>query len=63
MGKSTYDRIQDILMESRLQTGRMAQGNGNGAQLDPETLKAMQQTKDWDWDDLTPEQIEKFLRS
>lgn len=65
MAKSTYDRIQDILLESRLQTGRMGHPMGNGGQLSKEELALMQQLNEVkDFDELRKlDDFDKFLRS
>lgn len=65
MGKSTYDNIQEILMNARLETGKAATGNG-GMQLTDEERRALQAANgisDWDEMHMTLAEFEKFLRS
>lgn len=58
----TYDKIQEILMEARLQTGKAAQPT-EGLQLTESEVECLAGVANWNWDNLTQEQINAFLKS
>lgn len=63
MPKSTYDRVQEILMDARLQTGRMAQADFS--KMTPEEIEAMQRLNNSNFDDVrkAAADFDKWLRS
>lgn len=63
MAKSTYDRVQEILMDARLQTGRMAQADFS--KMTPEEIEALRRLNGSDFDDVrkAAADFDKWLRS